>query len=796
MQHGDRAVAWRAGFVSALVVVTLALPAGTSGAAGVDGADGAVSGNGVTTTFRGLEPGVKFGPAAVSGATTTGPSLTVNPNTNLQPGQTVSVTGRGFTPATGGFNLVVAECQAGATSTDNCAFNTAVPVSPDGTGSFTVSMAVQRTLSIFGPVGSPTVRCDTAPGACAVTALSFPAMSPLASADLGFDPNAARPSLTVKVRPRKLLLDGQRVVVRGYGFRPESLVTISQCIVGGTNCVYGGIFGSGSGQSVRAFAAKSATGPEPDGIAVTRPDGTFITHFTVALRAEQDDGSTTHCLAVRCELRATDVFDPDYEQGLTIAFDPAQPTPTIPQLKSTPAKRLDHGQVVTVRGHGFVPGADALVSECPASEPQFCDEFLTSTPVGPDGEFTVDVALTRLVSQFAFSDTPTIIDCAVVPCVLTAEGFSTTGPDFPPPTRGVTPISFDAAVPAPSAPVVTVTPRNNLPYQAVLGVHGTGFTPGEEVRLGRCESGPSYGSCSYGGAPLVANSAGVVDGSIAVRRSSGFPGSPDCADHAVVCAITVSGRYRYEDQQIRLGFDRSSVPPPPPTFRVRPRLGLGARQEVKVTGTGFLPGDHVYVTECLALPVPDPNDPESGAPCVGFAGATIDATGGLDTAFTVRRMIDDGLGGTTDCATTFGTCVVVVQEDFGGAGIRRRLGFDPNSVPPPPPTASVDPSVGLRDGDTVHIVGDGFAPNEYILITECRAGATSFVNCAFPFSFSSPGPIQADGTGHVQAEFVVHSTAALLDGTIDCRTAPGTCAVTVINQSVFSERAAQPISFR
>ena len=110
--------------------------------------------------------------------------------------------------------------------------------------------------------------------------------------------------------------------------------------------------GPRSGASAKAALALSGP-PVPDGLAVTRGNGTFGASLVVTLRAETDNGSTTHCLAVQCEIRVTDFGNPEYDQASPRAFAPAQPTPHTPQPTVPPAQRLSHTHTAPARGRGL-----------------------------------------------------------------------------------------------------------------------------------------------------------------------------------------------------------------------------------------------------------------------------------------------------------------------------------------------------------------------------------------------------------------------------------------------------------
>lgn len=87
-------------------------------------------------------------------AAPTGPQLVVTPAEGLTDGQTVQVTGTGFTP---GKSLAVAQCSHGNTGPGDChtAGSTFVTVAADGT--LTAEIKVKT-----GPIGTGSAVCDAA----------------------------------------------------------------------------------------------------------------------------------------------------------------------------------------------------------------------------------------------------------------------------------------------------------------------------------------------------------------------------------------------------------------------------------------------------------------------------------------------------------------------------------------------------------------------------------------------------------------------------------------------------------
>jgi hypothetical protein len=103
--------------------------------------------------------------------------------------------------------------------------------------------------------------------------------------------------------------------------------------------------------------------------------------------------------------------------------------------------------------------------------------------------------------------------------------------------------------------------------------------------------------------------------------------------------------------------------------------------------------------------------------------------------------------------------------------------------------ASVTPSSGLHDGQTVRVTGSGFTPNKTLGIVECidRGPGTGPADCNIPSILT----VSADATGTVVADFVVTKTP-----TADTACGPTTCVVSVTELSLQpTEAGSAPISF-
>jgi neocarzinostatin family protein len=98
-----------------------------------------------------------------------------------------------------------------------------------------------------------------------------------------------------------------------------------------------------------------------------------------------------------------------------------------------------------------------------------------------------------------------------------------------------------------------------------------------------------------------------------------------------------------------------------PKLVVTPSTGLHNGEKVKVSGSGFKPGDHVYIVECLAKA-----SGESNCNILNTIPATISKTGKLPlTTFKVTTgKIGNGTCGTK--ATNLKKCAVSAGNAAGG----------------------------------------------------------------------------------------------------------------------------------
>ena len=687
-------------------------------------------------------------------------TLSVTPDTNLERGQSVAVTGTGL----GTERVYVLECIAGEILSYNCNSRSMLGVVPDAGGAISTAAAMHRKIS--GPTGP--VDCATALGTCELVVASRNG-TVLVRHALGFDPNSAPPTSQITVTPETGLTGGQGATVTGTGFFPNDEVYVRECAATDSLCSGG-----------------------PAAYLQTDGSGAFSTPLKVLLLVDDGHGNTTHCLAVTCILRAQSIGDLEYAADAAIAFDPNQPIPALPHLTVTPATGLTHEQSVVIAGTGFGPSSYIDLSECGASTDQYCNDYLDtgdSLRADTNGAFTVTTTLSRLAGTYTPGVGLVIGDCATASCAVQARSFSD-GDSTSLSARAA--ISFDATVAPPPPPVVTVTPHSNLPYRTQVAVHGTGFKPRGYVEAQFCASAIAGRGCGYSFfyGSGQADDSGTVDITLTVKRRVSFRSetSVDCVDSGSECLVQVQGR-SFENLQVPVTFDPNAPIPPAPVVVVAPSTNLGWRQVVGVLGTGLTPGP-ISVQQCGTLV----QDQSSYTSCGQYAQATVNADGVVLAGADVRRMLDFGFGPggqTLDCATSATPCTLQVGNGDPDESATVPLGFDPNSQAPPPPVLTMTPSTHLIDGQAVTVHGSGFTPGATIGMAPCKSGVTAIADdCDLGRAFSAV----ADDTGAFTTSQAAAGVLGTARGLVECTTAPGTCVLAAANASDLSEFSTTPFS--
>ncbi len=170
-----------------------------------------------------------------------------------------------------------------------------------------------------------------------------------------------------------------------------------------------------------------------------------------------------------------------------------------------------------------------------------------------------------------------------------------------------------------------------------------------------------------------------------------------------------------------------------------PNTGLTNGQVIKVSGSGFVPNESVYVIECIASATSASScDLNTAAP------ATTDANGALPpTNFKVATGI---ISGTTTCGTSssdLNNCIVSVGTSLGADTAATPVTFaaptstttTTTTTPKPKPKPSgprrviVKPSISLHRGQNVRVSGSGFKPHDHVYVVECLTSVRSSAQC-------------------------------------------------------------------
>jgi hypothetical protein len=182
-RSGSRVLGPVAVVLAITVGATLPLVLGTTGPAGATRA--ATSACGVTPTTTGTVVPVAADSPPCS------PTLTVTPNAELADGQTVTLAGSGF-----GANQVIGmtECEASATTVNDCDLNLVIETDSDSTGAFTIPYDVTRDITVNG------TAIDCATSSCIMGSANISNFSQIAVAAISFNPNIP-PVLTGTISP-------------------------------------------------------------------------------------------------------------------------------------------------------------------------------------------------------------------------------------------------------------------------------------------------------------------------------------------------------------------------------------------------------------------------------------------------------------------------------------------------------------------------------------------------------------------------------------------------------------------
>jgi Neocarzinostatin family len=249
--------------------------------------------------------------------------------------------------------------------------------------------------------------------------------------------------------------------------------------------------------------------------------------------------------------------------------------------------------------------------------------------------------------------------------------------------------SLGVATASAAGPAITVTPSTGLLAGNAVTVAGTGFQDNETLYALECVNlgaATNQTDCDTSTVSIAMSSATgtfstsvtLVTGTISATATPSTCGtvSTDLSN----CAIVVSTNPPSADAAIMpITFalpspTTTTTKPPvkvgPRKFHVAPVKNLKNGSKVRVSGTGFKPGDQVYVIECLAT-----STSEAGCDLKTLHPVKITAKGVLP-AFNFKVVT--GKIGTGTCGTkasNLKSCSISVANASKGDSARTRIAF-------------------------------------------------------------------------------------------------------------------------
>ena len=588
---------------------------------------------------------IAFGASILAGgvasADTPGTTLDVTPSSGLIDGQSVGLSGIGYSVGASG---TVSECGTNANGVGCVTIGSLSTTDPGGEIPAGTTVNVQSSFTATsGPANGTTVDCSTDNCFIDVSAFTTNATEPISFAAVPPVP------AVLTITPDTNLPASQSVTASGTGFSPSSTVNFAQCKTSG-----------GVNQSCL-----------PNGSVLTDANGEFSTSLTVeeTFNATQGVQGPVSCLPEdTCVVDAADAVKQD---SAAISFAP--PVPPTPAITVNPDTDLPSPAMVDVSGTGFAPGATTNFFQCKTVS----GTVVACAPVGSGtmtdgagafGPVAVPVTVTFTPTQGDL----TPVDCLVDTCVVDA---SAAGAD------ANAPITFAAPQP-PANPVLTVTPDTNLPPTQEVTAAGTGFTPQATVNFSQCKlNGMTIESCVPIGSGFT-DSNGAFSSQVTVTETftatqGAVQGPVSCLpENTCIVDATDVGAGQPQDSA-PITFAPIVVPPPNPVLTVEPNSDLAASHEVVVTGTNFSDSASVNIFECK------PNTPVQS--CVQIGTAFTDSEGNFSQPVTVTRTFTatSGTVGAVDCLPE-NDCQVAASDAGGAEGVAN-ISFATEVIPPPDP---------------------------------------------------------------------------------------------------------------
>ncbi len=453
-------------------------------------------------------------------------------------------------------------------------------------------------------------------------------------------------------------------------------------------------------------------------------------HYTSEIHARSEQVSRPNLLVIAGLICALSLFivglstwgiSAEADEAVPATTVPPEPEPELPPPPPepsifptiVPSTDLVDGQTVVVTASDLPVGANVGLAQCDSSArgTESCD--LSNTRLGSvdeAGNFQSEFVVRR---QPIIDGTP--IDCAVAECII---GIGVLEDDLLTPREtGGALISFDASVPLPDPPTVSLSKSKNLKDGQKIRVRGEGWPDDAyDVNVEQCarfSSDPSEGEsndmfCRFVGAGPVLIGGGIDVGISVQRAFYNNQGAIDCAADDVTCQLIVRSFNRTLIQvAVDLSFDPTIPLPPPPRLNVKPRRGLVDGQTVTVTVSNYQLGQEWNLQQCVV------NDDGVYNRCTYLP---LEFDGSSFSVPVSRALVSNSK--VVDCAAKPNQCALVFTDYSSGLAIKRGLIFAATDEPLAEPAVTFSGNLdSLVDG--TRVTADVSGPLNSVMLSQC-----------------------------------------------------------------------------
>ncbi len=322
---------------------------------------------------------------------------------------------------------------------------------------------------------------------------------------------------------------------------------------------------------------------------------------------------------------------------------------------------------------------------------------------------------------------------------------------------------------------VAATPDIGLVDGQTITLRGSGFDPEVTVGWSQCRfRTPTVGQddCDLGNIGIGTTD---LDGNFEVeftvnRYLAAATGTFDCVQATLDdgCSIGIGTLSDYDESgRALIFFDPASDGEIPPRIEVDRTEGLLDGQELLVTGTGFVPDEVAYLTQC---PIGGSNGIGS---CYGdnqVGAIQVDGEGNFAITVPALRVVQAN-GGDIDCFTSAYRCLLIVQAARIANTVP--LLYDGAAMLPRDPELTVTPNENLVDGQTISLELFDLPVEGSVTVEQCVDQG--------PLGESCSGAVDATVlVGFTMADVVVARLITNADGAdVDCADPARTCYVKV-----------------